>query len=227
MKFKLREPPKLPMLTFRSQNVINCGENHQENCVSTTTTADCKTFLASQFAFEPKGWKRVSKFNDSEGNATREFSHPESQDNIFLVERNGQLELTDHTARSALNSKKCSKYTFCVTDDKVPGGHTVMIASDDEDMAGEHDPVVPTLFPKDWEVECEMEEVFSIYTTLSEDELIVALHDMGFKSDADYDENCSGRSALTSPTILARKQKKVLNKAVQTNSAPTSSPSKI
>lgn len=201
--------------------------------MSQTSTADCKVFLASQFSFDPKGWKRVSKFKDAEGNPTREFSHPESEDNIFLVESAGALHLTDHTARSALNSKKCSKYTFTVLDASSSGFgsgsgfHTVTIVSDDEDMAGEHDPVVPTLFPKEWTVDCEMEEVFTIQTNLSEEELIVAMHDMGFKSDADLDEDCSGRSALTSPTILARKQKRKLEQTVSSYGASSSSPSKI
>ena len=177
----------------------------------TTTTADCKTFLASQFSFDPKGWKRVSKFNDSDGNATREFSHPESEETFFVVERNGVLQLADDTARAVFNKKKCSRYKFCVIAPirrVPPGTHTVVIASKDEDMDGQHDPTVPTLFPKNWEVECELEEVFTIQAQLSEEELIVALHDLGFKSNAELNDDWDGRSALTSPTILARKRKK-------------------
>lgn len=54
-----------------------------------------------------------------------------------------------------------------------------------------------------------MEETFSVYNTnLSEENFVVALHDMGFQSDSTVDQQCNGRSGANSPIILARAQKK-------------------
>lgn len=195
------------------------------------TMADCQIFLAEKFILAPDSWKRLRKFDDVDGNPTHEFSHPDSEDKIFLVERNGALHLTSHNASSI--NKKCSKYTFCVTGDATPDAasgffwHTVMIDSEYVTWPDEEIPIILGLFPKDWVVKCEMEEEFSIFTPLSQDELIVALHDLGFKSHADYDDINYGRSALTSPTILARQQRKHLREAVGGNTAVSAPPSKM
>ena len=162
--------------------------------MSKISTADCKAFLAAQFSFDLKGWKRISKIKDPDGNPAREFSHPNSDETYFVIERDGVLSLADQTTESIFNKKKCARYNFCVIDPSNKSGHTVVIASRNEDQAGEHDPLVPTLFPKEWDVECELEEVFTIRVDLTEKELIAALRQMGFKSNKELNDDWDGRS---------------------------------
>lgn len=215
--------------------MLNCGENHQENCV-TTTTADCKTFLASQFSFDPKGWKRVSKFNDSEGNPTREFSHPQSQDNIFLVERSGQLALSTNTRPAPKSSSASlaptspgSKYVFSLVNDPVatqgiPDTVVLMTRRAYFDKTGymnDQPDYAPLKFlPPEWEAD-DINEcgTWVIQTALNGDEIIETLHDLGCHSDAKFDALCEGRSALTCQLILNRKLNQTLTE-ITTNIAP-------
>lgn len=195
------------------------------------TTADCKEFLSQHFAFDKKGWKRVNKRKDANGNTVREFSHAASSENVFIVETTNGLELT--TTPSFKTSKYGpSSFTFTVIDDAQVnnlGGHCVVIVSDEDDEgSGEYDYLVPALFPKSWQVENEMEETFSIYNSnLSEEDFVVALHDMGFQSDSNMDQHCNGRSGANSPIILARAQKKMLTDATQDAGSVVNKISKI
>lgn len=196
------------------------------------TTADCKDFLSQNFSFEKKGWKRVSKRKDANGDNVREFSHPNSPENVYVVETATGLELT--TNPSFTSGKYApSSFVFSVMDDPMIqklGGYCVLITLDDEDNegTGEYDHLVPALFPKSWLVENEMEETFSIYNSnLSEEDFVVALHDMGFQSDSNVDQQCNGRSGANSPIILARAQKKTLTAATQQATPSANKSSKI
>lgn len=196
------------------------------------TTADCKNFLAQNFSFDKKGWKRVSKRKDANGDTVREFSHADSPENVYVVETANGLELTTNpTFKSGKYTP--SSFVFSVMDDPMVqnlGGHCLLITLDDEDNegTGEYDHLVPALFPKGWQVENEMEETFSIYNSnLSEEDFVVALHDMGFQSDTNVDQQCNGRSAANSPIILARAQKKTLTQATQDATPAANKTSKI
>lgn len=196
------------------------------------TTADCKEFLSQNFSFDKKGWKRVSKRKDANGNNVREFSHPNSTENVYVVETSTGLELA--SAPAFKTSKYApSSFIFSVMDDpqvQKLGGHCVLISLDDEDNegTGEYDHLVPALFPKGWLVENEMEETFSVYNTnLSEEDFVVALHDMGFQSDSTVDQQCNGRSGANSPIVLSRAQKKTLTQATQNAGSVINKISKI
>lgn len=196
------------------------------------TTADCKDFLSKNFSFDKKMWKRVSKRKDVNGDNVREFSHPDSPENVYVVETPTGLELTTNPAFKS-GKYAPSSFVFSVMDDHIVqklDGHALLITLDDEDNegTGEYDHLVPALFPKSWRVENEMEEIFSIYNTnLSEEDFVVALHDMGFQSDSNVDQQYNGRSGANSAIILARTQNKVLTNATQSASPAANKTSKI
>lgn len=199
--------------------------------MSEYTTAECKEFLSEEFPYDEKKWKRVKKSKDPNGNTVREFAHPDSPQNVYVVEHQGDLQLSVSPFDKHFVP---SSFVFSVYDDaqtKSLGGHALLIYfdhPDNEGGSGEYDYVVPGLFPQSWKVYEEMEDLFSIYSSgLSEEELIVVMHDMGFKSSEFFDKQMNGRSALTSPTILARNQKQVLTQAVQSDAVPDAKPSKI
>lgn len=178
--------------------------------MSQYTTSDCKEFLYDEFPYDEKGWKRVGKRKDRFGNMVREFTHPDISKNVFVVESSDGLKLTTAPFEQDFDP---TFFIFSVVDDQLAtqlGGHKVVISLDHPDYpdaagSGEYDYVVPGLFPPSWRVEEDMEDLFSIYNSgLSEEDFIVALHDMGFRSSALLDQQCNGRSALNSPIILAR-----------------------
>lgn len=106
-----------------------------------------------------------------------------------------------------------SNYVFSVYSDPMVenmGGFTVIVEPldfqgsedyDDDEGYDIPDPVVQSLWPSEWLVEYECEGAWNIYNTnLSKNDLILALHTMGFASSQSLDERCEGRSALD-PTI--------------------------
>lgn len=108
-----------------------------------------------------------------------------------------------------------SNYAFSVYSDPMVekiGGFTVIVepihfqgSEDYEDDEGYDipDATIETLWPSHWLVEYESEGAWSIYNTnLSKNDLILALHTMGFASSQSLDERCEGRSALD-PSIAA------------------------
>lgn len=111
-----------------------------------------------------------------------------------------------------------SNYAFSVYSDPMVekvGGFTVIVEPihfqgsenyDDDEGYDIPDPTVQSLWPSTWLVEYEMEGAWNIYNTkLSKNDLILALHNMGFASSQSLDERCEGRSALD-PTIAAMLQ---------------------
>lgn len=180
--------------------------------MSQYTTNDCKEFLYDEFPYDEKGWKRVGKRKDQFGNVVREFTHPDISKNIFIVESSDGLKLTTGPFNQGFDP---TFFIFSVMDDEMSflpslGGHSVLICLDHPDYpdssgSGEYDHVIPGLLPPSWKVEQECEESFSVYNSgLSEEDFVVAMHDMGFRSSAVLDQQCNGRSALNSPIILAR-----------------------
>ena len=115
-----------------------------------------------------------------------------------------------------------SNYAFSVYNDPTVesiGGFTVIVEPvsfssecphdieyDDDEGYDIPDPTVQSLWPSHWLVEYEMEGAWNIYNTkLSKNDLILALHTMGFASSQSLDERCEGRSALD-PAIAAMLQ---------------------
>jgi len=115
-----------------------------------------------------------------------------------------------------------SNYAFSVYNDPTVesiGGFTVIVEPvsfssecapdieyDDDEGYDIPDPTVQSLWPSTWLVEYEMEGAWNIYNTkLSKNDLILALHTMGFASSRSLDERCEGRSALD-PTIATMLQ---------------------
>lgn len=63
------------------------------------------------------------------------------------------------------------------------------------------DPTIQSLWPAHWLVEYESQGAWNIYNTnLSKNDLILALHTIGFASSQSLDERCEGLSVLD-PTI--------------------------
>ena len=84
------------------------------------TSADAKAFLVQHFRThgiltQPQDWKRVSKRNDDQGRAVREFSHPDRSATVFVLEEAGGFALLDGPTTQAPTSQDPSTEGFTRT----------------------------------------------------------------------------------------------------------------
>lgn len=197
------------------------------------TTADCKEFLSAQLNLDPKGFKRLRKFKDG-AVVIREFSHPLHSDPIFISEDQGKLALTTPTSPSSQKSL-ADKYVFSLIDENNEEfDENVFIMTrrsywEKERCVNDQPDYKPLDFlPDEWEADDVNEcGTWVIQTNMTGDEIIATLHDLGCHSDAEFDQLCEGRSALTCPLILDRKLKQVLKDTLDEKEYTTKGPSKI
>lgn len=207
----------------------------QRSNMSEMSTSECKEFLFENFPLKEKGWKRVKKFKDDAGNTVREFSHTNISETVILIEDNGELRLShDASPHNCMAFKKrmATLCTFTVIDDPDDdpevGKHTLKMETIDADgeSTDEYMPLLYYIFPSGWKATSPMEDEWEVRNALSEEDTIIALHDWGFQSNQEFDQRHSygnPRSAWNCPALV----KRVLEKNVDSSSAPASTLSKI
>ena len=207
--------------------------------MSEFSTSECKEFLAENFPLSEKGWKRVKKFKDNVGNTLREFAHSDISETVFLMEINGDLRLSHDASPHncvAFKQRMARLCTFTIIDDLDEGPrfgrHLLTLETIDVDgeTTDDYMPLLTYIFPSDWKTDAEMECQWMIENGLNEDDTLVALHDWGFQSNQEFDNEHSygnPRSAWNCAALVARNQKYVLQQNLGSTNVPSSATSKI
>lgn len=210
--------------------------------MSKISTDDCKKFLKDHFPeFSEKGWSRVSKSKNANGDVVRVFLHKDTSEQVVVLEnKQGVLSLGEAeqavTIKSASKSSGSSKYIYSVVDNDInpgePGAHLVMITKKSYFektgyMNDQPDYKPLSFFPDDWEAE-DVNECGSFYieSPLDEPALVRKLTELGFASSPAFDQLVKGRSTSSPPyslEIKAADDKKVIAEAVSESfeSAPS------